>query len=197
MRVLFCTDTYPPQVNGVSIVTALMVSGLSRRGWQCAVVAPRYPAATRAQLGGQPAPNEGPAELVTIPSVPMPRYPEVRLALPWIGSVRRMVERFRPDLVHCATEFSIGRIGQSAAARSGLPNSPPRSLCQLRRVRLRIGLGDTGPGGARGHGERAPGRRRTGRGGARPSDKRGERADVPGGRRWKHGSRDGGARDRT
>jgi phosphatidylinositol alpha 1,6-mannosyltransferase len=121
MRVLFCTDTYPPQVNGVSIVTALMVSGLSRRGWQCAVVAPRYPAATHAQWGGQPAPDEGPAELVTIPSLPLPRYPEVRLALPWMGPVRRLVERFRPDLIHCATEFSIGRMGQAAAARSGLP----------------------------------------------------------------------------
>jgi phosphatidylinositol alpha 1,6-mannosyltransferase len=121
MRVLFCTDTYPPQVNGVSIVTALMVSGLSRLGWQCAVVAPRYPAATHAQWGGQAGSNEGPAELVTIPSVPMPRYPEVRLALPWIGPERRLVERFRPDLVHCATEFSIGRMGQSAAGRSGVP----------------------------------------------------------------------------
>jgi phosphatidylinositol alpha 1,6-mannosyltransferase len=121
MRVLFCTDTYPPQVNGVSIVTALMVRGLSRRGWQCAVVAPRYPAATHAQWGGQTAPDEGPAELVTIPSLPLPRYPEVRLALPWMGPVRRLVERFRPDLVHCATEFSIGRMGQTAAARSGLP----------------------------------------------------------------------------
>jgi phosphatidylinositol alpha 1,6-mannosyltransferase len=35
--------------------------------------------------------------------------------------VRRLVERFRPDLVHCATEFTIGRMGQSAASRSGLP----------------------------------------------------------------------------
>jgi hypothetical protein len=85
MRVLFCTDTYPPQVNGVSIVTALMVSGLSRLGWQCAVLAPRYPAAAHARWGGQTGPDEGPVELVTIPSVPLPRYPDVRLALPWIG----------------------------------------------------------------------------------------------------------------
>jgi phosphatidylinositol alpha 1,6-mannosyltransferase len=82
MRVLFCTDTYPPQVNGVSIVTALMVSGLSRLGWQCAVVAPRYPAATHAHWGGQTGSNDGPAELVTIRSVPLPRYPEVRLRCP-------------------------------------------------------------------------------------------------------------------
>ena len=48
MRVLYCTDTYPPQMNGVSIVTALSVSGLARSGWECAVAAPRYPAAAHA-----------------------------------------------------------------------------------------------------------------------------------------------------
>ena len=31
MRVLYCTDTYPPQMNGVSVVTAVSVDGLSRR----------------------------------------------------------------------------------------------------------------------------------------------------------------------
>jgi hypothetical protein len=30
-RVLYCTDTYPPQVNGVSVVTALSVAGLRAR----------------------------------------------------------------------------------------------------------------------------------------------------------------------
>src|SRR5674476_63751 len=33
MRVLYCTDTYPPQVNGVSVVTAISVAGLRERGW--------------------------------------------------------------------------------------------------------------------------------------------------------------------
>src|SRR5581483_7333789 len=42
-RVLYCTDTYLPQVNGVSIVTALSVDGLRARGWTCGVIAPRYP----------------------------------------------------------------------------------------------------------------------------------------------------------
>jgi glycosyltransferase involved in cell wall biosynthesis len=31
------------------------------------------------------------------------------------------VERFRPDLIHCATEFSVGRMGQLAAARAKIP----------------------------------------------------------------------------
>jgi glycosyltransferase involved in cell wall biosynthesis len=111
MRVLYCTDTYPPQVNGVSIVTALSVAGLTRLGWECAVVAPQYaePASTAA------------VEVLGVRSVPLPRYPEVRLALPSVSRVVDLIRRFRPDLVHCETEFSIGRAGQLAAGRTGLP----------------------------------------------------------------------------
>ncbi len=121
MRVLYCTDTYPPQVNGVSIVTALSVAGLSRLGWECAVVAPRYPRATHLAWSESGNGSGLPAELVSLPSIALPRYPEVRLALPSPGPVHRLVERFRPDLIHCATEFSVGRMGQLAAARAKLP----------------------------------------------------------------------------
>jgi phosphatidylinositol alpha 1,6-mannosyltransferase len=121
MRVLYCTDTYPPQVNGVSIVTALSVAGLSRLGWECAVVAPRYPTATHLMWSASGKGDREPTELVSLPSIALPRYPEVRLALPLPGPIHRLVERFRPDLIHCATEFSIGRMGQLAAAQAKLP----------------------------------------------------------------------------
>jgi glycosyltransferase involved in cell wall biosynthesis len=121
MRVLYCTDTYPPQVNGVSVVTALSVAGLSRLGWECAVVAPRYPEATRTVWNEPDSPGGSPAVLLELPSIPLPGYSEVRLAMPTPAPVHRLVESFRPDLVHCATEFSVGRMGQIAAARAGLP----------------------------------------------------------------------------
>jgi phosphatidylinositol alpha 1,6-mannosyltransferase len=121
MRVLFCTDTYPPQVNGVSVVTALSVAGLSRLGWECAVVAPRYPHATHVAWSGGGGEDNRPTELLSLPSMPLPGYSEVRLALPRPGPIHRLVARFRPDLIHCATEFSIGRMGQLAAARAKLP----------------------------------------------------------------------------
>jgi phosphatidylinositol alpha 1,6-mannosyltransferase len=120
MRVLYCTDTYPPQINGVSIVTALSVAGLTRRGWDCAVVAPRYPAAVHSAWRGDT--EAGAAGTVTsLPSAAVPGYPELRLAISGRGEVRRLVDRFRPDLVHCETEFPIGRMGQRAGAAAGLP----------------------------------------------------------------------------
>ena len=120
LRVLYCTDTYPPQVNGVSIVTALSVTGLRERGWECAVVAPRYP------LDIQPfTPAESafgvPDERVEIPSVGFPPYPDIRLAAPAYADVSAAIRRFAPDLVHCQTEFMLGRLGQIAARRAGLP----------------------------------------------------------------------------
>jgi phosphatidylinositol alpha 1,6-mannosyltransferase len=115
-RVLFCTDTYPPQVNGVSVVTALSLAGLRERGWECAVVAPAYPA----MLPQGPMPWEKDPELVEVPSVAFPPYPDIRLAAPAYLRVTEAVRRFQPDIVHSATEFMIGRLGQIAAKRAGL-----------------------------------------------------------------------------
>ena len=111
MRLLCCTDTYPPQVNGVAIVTALSLNGLVARGWECALVAPAIP--------GDGADQRIPR--TTLRSVALPIYPELRVALPAPGAVARAVREFRPDLVHCATEFLVGRMGMRAATRAGIP----------------------------------------------------------------------------
>jgi glycosyltransferase involved in cell wall biosynthesis len=119
--VVYCTDTYPPQVNGVSVVTALAVSGLRERGWRVAVIAPRYP--VNPQTGVRHFVNDfGSADLhVDIPSIPFPPYPDIRLAAPDYWRIAKTVSEFRPNLVHCATEFMIGRLGETVAARAGLP----------------------------------------------------------------------------
>lgn len=112
MRVLYCTDTYPPQVNGVSVVTAISVAGLRERGWDVHVIAPRYP--------DQSAQSADP-NVMGLPSVSLPLYPDVRLVAPDYFAVRDAIDRLRPDIVHCATEFLVGRLGQIAASRAGVP----------------------------------------------------------------------------
>jgi glycosyltransferase involved in cell wall biosynthesis len=118
-RVLYCTDTYPPQVNGVSVVTALSVRGLLERGWACHVVAPRYPA----EMSGTPisgVPQGGDA-VTSVSSVALPVYPDLRLSAPALPTVMAAVRRFAPELIHCETEFVLGRMGQIAARVLGIP----------------------------------------------------------------------------
>lgn len=119
-RLLVCTDTFPPQVNGVSVVTALTVSGLTARGWTCAVVQPRYPRTDPDPFHRDPA-YEAAGRGLVLPSMPMPGYADLRLAWPGRAAMARCLAAFNPDLVHCATEFVIGAIGQRAAQRAGVP----------------------------------------------------------------------------
>ena len=51
----------------------------------------------------------------------LPLYPETRIAAPHLGAVSSFIARFRPDIVHCQTEFVIGRLGQIAAGRARIP----------------------------------------------------------------------------
>jgi|CXWL01.1.fsa_nt_gi glycosyltransferase involved in cell wall biosynthesis len=120
LRLLVCADTYPPQVNGVSVVTALSVEGLHRRGWEVAVISPRYPEEIADVF--QDVAHEASRRLsVRVPSVAMPGYPEIRIAAPCRSAVRRTIRDFRPDLIHSATEFMIGWTGQREAIRHGIP----------------------------------------------------------------------------
>ena len=121
MRVLYCTDTYPPQVNGVSIVTAVSVAGLTRAGWTCAVAAPRYPPDPHAASGPELAVAGADCEVHSFPSIAAPFYPDIRLATPRASHLASVIAGFRPDLVHCETEFGIGRAGKTAAERAGIP----------------------------------------------------------------------------
>jgi phosphatidylinositol alpha 1,6-mannosyltransferase len=121
MRVLYCTDTWLPQVNGVTVVTEVSARGVAERGWEVEVIAPRYPAADLIALSKVFGSSAAIPRVHSIPSLPAPRYPELRIALPDAIGIARKIRRFAPDLVHCATEFVIGRLGMWAADRLGIP----------------------------------------------------------------------------
>ncbi len=115
MRALYFTDTYPPQVNGVSVVTELSVAGLLDRGWEVGVVAPRYAGGPGVfgRAAGRP--------VLELPARPCPGYPEIQLAAPRFLAALQAARAFRPDLIHCATEFAAGWVGQWVARRLGVP----------------------------------------------------------------------------
>jgi glycosyltransferase involved in cell wall biosynthesis len=113
VRIALLSDTYTPQVNGVTTVVARIARVLREFGHEAVVVAPRSP-------GHDPSPPPGDAEL-RIPSAPFPPYPAIRLSLPQFRTVARYLDGFRPDLVHVATEGTIGLTGRRYAVRAGVP----------------------------------------------------------------------------
>jgi phosphatidylinositol alpha 1,6-mannosyltransferase len=68
-----------------------------------------------------PAGHDAPDSAVRIASLPLPSYPEVRVALAPVRSIRRIIEGFRPDVVHLASPFVLGWQALLAADALGLP----------------------------------------------------------------------------
>jgi glycosyltransferase involved in cell wall biosynthesis len=106
MRVTLVTETYFPQVNGVSRTLGELARHLSENGDCVQLIHPDYGAAVDRD------------RVHTVRSLALPFYKELRLPLPPFGSVRRAIDSFRPEIIHVATEATLGcSVLQYARAR--------------------------------------------------------------------------------
>lgn len=55
------------------------------------------------------------------PSVPLPTYPDIRLALTSSRQIARRIDQHRPDAIHIATEGPIGHRTRGYCLKRGLP----------------------------------------------------------------------------
>ncbi|MEU5396366.1 glycosyltransferase family 4 protein [Streptomyces tibetensis] len=113
MRVVIVTESFPPDVNGVAHCALQTARHLVDRGHAPVVVAP-------APAPGNEPDAFAPCPVVHVPSLPLPGYPQVRVALPSRRLAATLVEH-RADVVHLASPFVLGVRGMAAAARLGIP----------------------------------------------------------------------------
>ena len=116
LRIAFVTETYPPEVNGVSMTVARVVEGMRARRHQVQLVRPRQ------QAADTPVRTDTYDE-VLVPGLPIPRYPELKMGLPQTRVLRQLWSARRPDLVHIATEGPLGWSALRAARQLGVPVS--------------------------------------------------------------------------
>jgi glycosyltransferase involved in cell wall biosynthesis len=90
MRVLIATDAWHPQINGVVRTLSSLARCIRAVGVEVEFLTP-----------------DG------FPSLPLPTYPGIRLALPSRSEIARRIERAEPDAIHIATEGSIGHMVRS------------------------------------------------------------------------------------
>lgn len=116
LRMAVVTESWPPEVNGVSMTIARIVDGLVARGHGVQLVRPRQRDACAARADPRLD------ELLTR-GMPIPRYPHLTMGLPARAVlVDRWRER-RPDIVHIATEGPLGWSALRAARGLNLPVS--------------------------------------------------------------------------
>ncbi|MBB6629255.1 glycosyltransferase family 1 protein [Nocardioides sp. KIGAM211] len=109
MRVAIVTESFLPQVNGVSNTVRHVVEQLALLGHETLVVAP----------GAGPAHHHG-TPVVRVRSVGLPGYRSFAVGLP-DAAVERALADFRPDVVHLASPVALGAVGLRAARRLGIP----------------------------------------------------------------------------
>src|SRR5271157_1763924 len=98
MRVLVATDAWPPQVNGVVRTLTSLARSALKLGVTIEFLSP-----------------EG------FPSIPVPTYPGLRLALPSPTRIAQRIEEIGPDAIHIATEGPIGHMVRRYCINRGLP----------------------------------------------------------------------------
>lgn len=109
MRVAIVTESFFPQVNGVTNSVRHTVDRLLETGHEPLVIAP-----------GPGLPRYREVRVVRVRSVGLPGYRSFPVGLP-DSSVERALAAFRPDVVHLASPILLGAVGLRAARRLGVP----------------------------------------------------------------------------
>lgn len=112
MRIALFTDTFTPQVNGVARTLERLAKHAADSGHRIAVVSPSL---------GPEAPTTDEWLRIRLPAVRLPFYPELRIARLLDRRSSARLESFNPDIVHVATEFTVGWSGLLWTAERNIP----------------------------------------------------------------------------
>jgi len=109
VKIVFFTETFLPKVDGIVTRLTKTVQHLVASGDEVLIFCPE----------GAPESWKG-ARVVGVPAMPLPLYPELKLALPR-PSVSEALEAFRPDLIHVVNPAVLGLGGIWLAKTRGIP----------------------------------------------------------------------------
>jgi glycosyltransferase involved in cell wall biosynthesis len=85
MKILIVSDAWLPQINGVVRTLMTTKAILDNMGHEVRTITPDL-----------------------FRTIPCPTYPEIRLAFPRLKKIKQIIEHFRPDYIHIATEGPLG-----------------------------------------------------------------------------------------
>lgn len=121
-KILIVTDAWEPQVNGVVTTLLTVIKHLQEKGHSVAVISP---------------------DMFT--TVPLPVYPEIKLAVFPKRKMARLIDAFAPEKIHIATEGPLGWAARAICLKKGWRFSTsyhtkfPEFANETARIPLRLG----------------------------------------------------------
>ncbi len=109
MRIAVFTDTYLPQINGVTNTLSRLLRYFEAKDIEYKLFIPKYELAPEDQ------------NIENFYSIKMLLYPENRLAFPNSFRISSVLSDFRPDIIHIMTEFNMGLAGLNYGKKHGIP----------------------------------------------------------------------------
>ena len=117
LRIAIITDAWWPQVNGVVRTLTETRRELSAAGHDVLMITPEQ-----------------------FRTIPCPTYPEIRLSLAAGGAVARLLDEFKPEAVHIATEGPLGWTARRYCVKRDVPFTTAYHTRFPEYVRARFGV---------------------------------------------------------
>lgn len=109
MRIAVFTDTFTPQINGVTNTLNKLIQFYRDNHIDYKIFAPKYEDEKREK------------QIERFYSLKFFLYPDCRVTLPNLPRISAAISEFRPDLIHIMTEFSMGLAGLRYGKRHNIP----------------------------------------------------------------------------
>lgn len=110
MKIGFFTDTYFPQVSGVSTSIRTLKEQLEKRGHKVYIFTTSDPNATGLE-----------EDIIRMPSVPLISFTDRRIVVRGMWYAYLIAKELELDLIHTHTEFGSGLLGKMVGKKLGIP----------------------------------------------------------------------------
>lgn len=109
MKVALFTDTFKPQINGVSNTIERMTEFFTAHGIEYQIFLPRY------------TNEKNHDQFYYALSIPLWFYKDCRISFPNLVKIYTVLKKFRPDIIHVITEYPMGWAGMILGKMLGIP----------------------------------------------------------------------------
>lgn len=114
MKILIASDLHYPTINGVATFSRNLAKGLADRGHEVLVIAP-------SQTGKKYKEVDGNHVIFRTNSVPFPFYQNFRISPNPNREVKKIIEDFDPDVIHCQMVMWLGQASMKYGNKLGIP----------------------------------------------------------------------------